>query len=254
MVNEAISLPVKDSYYLVKFTWLAASPQTLAFTDWGSAVVHTDGVTYVSEASMKVALPVNDGTLKAAAATVTLPMPNPADPDDLRSRLTETKHQAVQVTITEVIRGESGGETARADIRFQGRVGKTRRNLAGENEQLRISCFSAQTQLDIRSGLQCNHQCINTLGDALCKVILGNFSETGTISAISGREVTVTGLAAQTGRYYDRGSLTVETLKIPIFDWQDSDPTKFILVRQPPAHWAGKAVLATAGCDKTIPT
>lgn len=252
--NEALSLPVKDTYYLVKFAWSTGSTQTQTWTDWGSDVVHTDGLTYTAEPSMRVSLPANDGTLKAAPCTITLPMPDPPDSTDLRERVIETKHQPVTVTVTEIMRGESGGEQARVGIVFRGRLGRARRNLGGVNGQLRMDFFTPKSQLEIRTGLQCNHQCVNTLYGPLCKADPSATQDFGTLTAINGAEVTITGLASKTGRFWDRGWLIIETLHIPIRDWVDTDPTKFKLVRRPPSHWLNKTVQVLAGCDKTIET
>jgi len=252
--NEAISLADKDTYYLVKFKWTDSAAKTQTWTDWGQDVIHSDGLTYLSETSMQIKLPPNDGTLKAAPCTITMPLPDPADPSDLRERIAETKHQAVEVEIVEVVIGVTGGENARIATVYRGRLSRVRKNASGHNGQIRLDFQSPKSQLAIGSGLQCNHQCVNRLGDALCKVNLASYTDTGTLTSISGGEVTITGLGSQLVRYYDKGYVSFEGLNISIRDWSDPDVTKFQLVRQPPAHWLNKTVSVTAGCDKSIDT
>lgn len=255
-MTKAIDASAKDTYYLVRLTWsTAVGVGTYQnYTDWGSDINHSDGLFYSSEPSMKVALPANDGVLKAGSCKITLPLNETPDPDDLRQRVLETKHQPVTVDVIEVVRGEDGTPEARVGTMFKGRLHKAKKNVAGESGQIRMEFLSPKAQLDIRSGLPCNHQCINTLYDANCGVDAASYRDFGTVDAIDGNVVTISGLSAQTGRYFDRGWIKFERLSIPVMDWIDSAPTRFVLVRRPPAIWLGKTVECQAGCDKSLDT
>jgi hypothetical protein len=87
-----------------------------------------------------------------------------------------------------------------------------------------------------------------------CDLIEANFTDVGTLTTIVGSSVTITGLAAQTGKYYHRGRVRYQGLEITVRDWAAATPTIFELVREPPAAWAGQTVDVIVGDDRTIET
>lgn len=85
---------------------------------------------------------------------------------------------------------------------------------------------------------------------------LGQNSFFGTITALADRTATVSiGSSYNTDdRYFERGFMSYQGLRIPIRIWRKATATVFTLIRRPPSSWLNKTVLVFAGCDKSTGT
>lgn len=248
-MNEAISLSEKDTYTTVKFSFPEGS-QT--YTDWSSDVPGDDGLLYVSTPSMEVKLPINNGILNnddSAACQIILPR------DDFLQVLGGGLPFApVHVTVREFIRSTTPGARSLALIPFQGRLTNSFLTYQGKPGQVALSALPAKSRLNIPLGVPCDPQCGNTLGDANCKAI--PFSDVGSVDAIDGKILTITGLPliVEDDRLFHRGFVSKGGLNMLIRDWRLAEQTTFYMAKQAPDSWLGGAVTVVGGCDKSIQT
>lgn len=253
-MSEAIDLAAKQTYQLVSF---AHGGGTEYYTDWTSDV-EVGGNVYLSTPDMEVKLPINNGLFDEQDCRVALPLAT--DPNDFTQRTSSgLKFPATTMTVSEVVKSIEGGPQTNVNEVFIGRVMVVRRNYRQNRQKVLFQALPIKSRMQtISLGLQCNHTCAHALGDTGCKVnmVLNRF--TVTVSAIDGKEVTLTGVpTGKEDRYFHRGYLQFEGLDILIQEWRNAangDESKFFMVRQPPNHWLGKAILAVAGCDKSVDT
>jgi uncharacterized phage protein (TIGR02218 family) len=99
--------------------------------------------------------------------------------------------------------------------------------------------------------------CGNMLYDARCQIAAATFAyTTGTVSAISGRVITITGLGTFAGTdktYFVAGVLLKASIIMGFIVQQDGD-TVTLLTDPPSALAVSDAVTVQAGCDRTINT
>lgn len=255
MVLNALDAPVKETWQYVKFTNVATSAVLAAYTDRDSDT-DFEAVTYVSETSMEVQLPENNGLLNESPCNFVLPL-LPGFPTDLTSGL---PYPQVYVDVVEFIKAE--GYSSVALRTFSGLVAAAKRNSGGRKNYISISALPVKALLQtISLGEPCNHQCINRLGDGRCGVALvaPPNKQTITLASIDGTEVTAT--TAITGglqdRFYQRGYMEKDGLQIGIQIWRnevEGDKQVFFMNRRPPNSWLSGNVVLFAGCDKTIET
>jgi hypothetical protein len=137
-------------------------------------------------------------------------------------------------------------------IPFRGRVTRTFKNYQGRNDKILFEALPIKSRLNFPVSIPCNHHCAWTLFGTGCN--LPAIENPGQVTVIDGKEVTILGLAAQVGKYYQRGYVTRDNNRIAIHNWDSTDPTKFYLARQPPSEWLLQPVGVVPGCDKTIET
>jgi uncharacterized phage protein (TIGR02218 family) len=136
----------------------------------------------------------------------------------------------------------------------KGNIGRVERGELAFTAELR-----SQTQrLQQRTGRSYQRTCDAILGDARCKVSLGSFTSTGTVSNVTeNRRMTVTGLSNDTEGFYSLGVLTFTSganngLK---FEVKAHSPGTIVLWEQPPFSIAVSDTFSViAGCDKLIGT
>jgi hypothetical protein len=154
----------------------------------------------------------------------------------------------VTVTLYERIIGTQG----EADITLKhyiGLVTKVSRNYQRPDwVQLEVASFKSRLMIPL--GLPANVQCVWTLGGRGCFISVPQ--ETGTMTVIAGKIVTITGLSGRADRFWHRGYVVKNGCRILIRDWVNG--TSFTLTKEPPADWTGASVQVFAGCDKTIQT
>lgn len=261
MATEALDLPEKNTWQVVKFNHAADGVLLAAFTDRDSDEVF-EGVTYTSEPSMEVKLAENDGMLSSDTPTkITLPnTPIAADAtaQTFLDRISSGQpYQTVEVNVAEITVGDGGTKSVLKT--FRGEAVFLDVNSKEDKDILVFEVLTDKQKLQpIKLGLPVEVQCINALGDARCKVNLSPFSWNLTITDIDSKVVTATGMPdGQVDRLMMAGFFEFETLRIRIHNWRnevEGDKTIFYLQERPPSHWLNEVVAATAGCDKSVET
>lgn len=251
MVNASES-PEKSSHLLVTIKHGdPISPTFERYTDFDSDV---EG--FASTPAMEVEIPDNSGTFDQQEARIILPI------DTFTTILSSgLPHSPMFVTIDEVTQATFIGQTGGRRTVYRGRVKRSLRNYQGRNDSVALFCLSIKSRLDVPMGLQCNHHCFARLFGPLCQLDQSAFQQQGQITAMDGKEVTVSGIGVEitpggrNDRLWERGYLEKDGLKIGVHIWSDADPTVFVLRRRPPDSWllAGAgSINFVPGCHKTI--
>lgn len=255
-MSRAIDQSTKRSFLLVTFNY--GDPETVVkYTDRAG-----DYLDFPAQPAMQVSVPPNDGTLDDKPCRVILPI------DDFSRRISDgLPHAPVSLLVREIVLPASGGaQQASALTLFRGRVTQTIRNYQSRADTVAVEALQAKSRLKVALGLPCNHHCVFTLFGAGCSTgafgepALADEVQTGTIDAVDGRRVTISGLSAHPSdpKFWHRGYVRIggeRDLRILIRDWDgDLDATLFHLASRPPSDWLGLPVFVTPGCDKTPET
>ncbi len=243
-----IDQPQHSARWLVEFTWNQTN--TLKVTDWQTQVTHVDLGTFSPLPDMEIRVPTNTGEINEQPLEIRVIRDGDALFQDLT---TGEPHAPVTVEVYEEMWDDTTANTPITMKHFSGRIVRAYRNFQGRSQLVKLEAVSIKSRLDVPMGLPCNPQCVWALFDNNCQV--PSIFYLGTLAAVgSGNTATVTGLAAQTGRYFERGYLERNGLRIGIREWQDTAATTFYLRQRVPADWVGQTVNVFPGCDKTIET
>lgn len=243
--------PAHNAYWLVEFTWGASN--VLRVTDWEDDVVEPNLGTFEALPTLEVRLPTKTGALDEQPLELVVLRSTKTLFEDL------TKGEpfaTVTVKVYESAFTPGGTTPATVVYHYEGRISQVVRNFQNRAEQVKIEALSVKSELDVPLGLPATPQCPWTLGDGVnCLAALPNTN--GTVNqAYTQKIIEITGLSPPGGdvRYYERGYLELDGLRIGIRRWVSTDPTTFHLRQKLPAAWIGLSVRVVPGCDKTIET
>jgi len=253
-MTRALAKPEKESYLLVEFRHGENSATSERYTDF-----QQDTVGFTSTPLMEVELPDNTGTFDESETKIVLPI------DAFTDRLSDgLPHSPTYVKIEERTQGFVSGDEASVLILFRGQVKRVVRNYQGRTNMVAIFAVPAKSRLNVPLGLQCNHHCERRLFSPGCTLLQSSFDQPGQIASIDGKEVTIVASAAienptapggTNDRFWERGYLEKDGLRIGIHVWTISDPKVFVLRKRPPSDWilAGAgSILFVPGCHGTI--
>lgn len=270
-MSDLLQLASKQHAILVTFLWpaplgddfgdlvLEDGFSSALYTNWSEALaVGADDFASVPELGVEI----GESTGRFEDGDHTLEMPlllsDGTDAFPVDTLTSEPAHARTEVHIEEVLPGD---DTTRRTLGY-GWISKARKGILGRSGQARLVVRPVKSMLRNRVlGLPMTDRCPHRFGDNSCKVeivrpgqtantaIFAN-QEAGTISAISGNVITITGLTttATTGHWF-LGWVQVAGLRLRINQYTTG--TSFGLGRRPPASWVGQNVIATPGCMKT---
>lgn len=262
---DALTSPYKDSVILVALKWYGASGWTWSrYTNGPGSVTYDLGdgggsVAFSPTPTMVVELPKNTAgfsppeslKLDLPAATIT-------------RRLSDgMPHAPVFVRVCELIRNDTSPGQDVLLTHYVGRLAVATRNPGGKSDRVALEFVNFKHTLQVAMGVPANHTCAWTFGDdsfstgtagGNCAVNVGPLLKTGTVTVISAKTVTITGVTTPSGtandNYWRRGFVSSGHLLLQVREWSRTAPTTFELVRQPPASWLGSLVTLGPGCDK----
>ncbi len=159
------------------------------------------------------------------------------------------KHSPIFVKLWEKLFSTSGGQDQVLAL-FQGKVIRVIRNYNGKPDSVLFEAYAVKQRLAISLGLVAVHQCQWAFGGRGCGKVVT--TSNGTMTVINGRSVTITGLSAQVDRFWHRGFVEKDGLRIEVRDWLSGNT--FELMAEPPPDWLAQTVKVTEGCDKGIVT
>lgn len=154
------------------------------------------------------------------------------------------------------------GATVAEELHHQGYYRLVSGHLNSEKEyrKIRLKFMHLKGLLQVPLGIAATPRCAWTLGDKSCGIDLEAEHETGTVSAIGRKSLTLTDPAdfavvtsKPDNRYWHRGYFERGGLRVGIRDWSEisSDKWTFALITDPPAEWLNQTVTLVPGCDKT---
>lgn len=246
---RAVDTASKDTYVLVRFTYGDPDdPDYIAFTNWTSDIPGSP--VYTSMPTMELTIPENNGILDDRPLDISLPMTN----SWFAALVNGEPKSPTYVVAEEITKPDAGGDTSSKRIFYRGELVRTIKNHQGRSNNSLARFSSIKGRLDIPLGVPANHHCAWTLFGPGCQLPSAGFSDSLTIDTIDGKVLTTTTSSARTGKFFHRGYIEYEGVRIGIRDWDDSDPDTFYLLKLPPASWVGKTATFWAGCDKTLTT
>lgn len=247
-MSSADTLPEKEGFVLVRFTYGVDQADTVFYTNLDSSYG-----SYISVPNMELRLPPSEGGLSEREARISLP--SDTFSDRLSNGIVTTP---TYVQVTELSRPQAPAASVNRRVIFAGRVMKATRNYQGRQGLVAIFARPLKSRLDIPMGLQCNHQCILNFAEGACTA--NPLPASGTVDTVDGTKITCTNTLVVTDRptdaeYYHRGTVTgPDGVTITIRKWDQANPTEFYLASAPPTSWAGEFATFKGGCDKTIET
>ena len=260
-MSASLDLSNKFAFMLVEFKYGdPAVPQHTRLHNTNKTGVFLEGNAYFSETSLQVTLPENNGGFEEEkVATVFMPVTASGLGIFLDRLSLGEPFSPLFVRIHE--RVQKYDETSTADyLHYRGRLVKANRNAQQNVEVVKLDFASVKSRFAVPLGIPANPQCAWTFGGRGCDIDLVPLKQSGVLTFVGGsRQVTITGLVppagAQNLKYFHRGFVEFEGLRIGIRDWdRDVAPTLFHLNTAPPGFWQTKIVVVTPGCDKTLTT
>lgn len=252
-VTYPLAEPDKKSLLFVRFSY--GSPVTyVRYTDWDSDVAHpTEALnpTYTSMVGMNVKLPKYSGLFKEQPCGIAVPA------NTFTNALSSGEPWPEVKVLIHELNLDPDETVGRLLYLFSGTVRRTIRNFRGNPDSVQIECENIKSAMTVALGIIATQHCNRNFGslkgcDPSGAVIgLAALKETGTLTAISGNTVTITGTTSPRDRYWHRGYVEYLGLRITIREWTNTATTTFYLVKPPPADWLGKSVTVAPGCDKT---
>lgn len=224
---------------LVEFSY--EDPETVVrYARWETDVSH-GGNTYTSLTALDVELPEIDGTTQETTAFIDIKevAPLPA---------MRTTFPPVSIKIIEI-----DPEVAdSAYTLFEGRVSQCNYSYNGNPTLVRVEVSGPTKDLESSVSFRIGRFCANVFGQSPCPYDREVTKETVTITAISGSQITVSGLTLLDPAFWKHGGVRYRGFEIPIH-FQES-LSVLHLTKPAPLHWEGVSVDVLAGCDKTITT
>lgn len=249
-----IQKPQKQSWLLLEFKYGdPLAPKYARYTDQVSDV-QAFGSQWSSVPDMEVRVPSNIGTLADKQLEVEMRLQS----GFLTNVSSGEPHSRIDVTLREVHASTDDASAQQITYLFRGRLVRAKRNPSGHTESVRLIAVHSKARLAIPLGMPAQHHCVWTFAGKGCGQSPLNLKETGTLTVLSGKVATITGLASHAGdttqRYWHMGYVEKDGLRITVRDWNQATATTFYLTREPPASWVGASVGVFPGCDKTIET
>jgi uncharacterized phage protein (TIGR02218 family) len=137
--------------------------------------------------------------------------------------------------------------------KYAGTIAFSRKNADGRSGVMKFELAGRKSRLDVPLGIIASSSCQNVFGQRPCNINLTPLRQTGTITAIEGTVITVTGAAAGNSvGHFDHGEVTVNGYGIKIVRMLAAN--RFDLGRQPPREWLAATGTFTPGCDFTLET
>lgn len=249
-MSTAQDTPEKSSYLLLSIFHGENQATIERYTD---LPYHFLGHTSTPE--MEVSIPKNSGALDAEEMEIDLPL------DVFTTNLSNgLPHSPCYIQLTEVTDSETTGVASDQRRFWAGRIMRSIRNPEGRSDSVKLFVLSRKGRLKIAMGISCMHECPWSLFGYGCKegISIDDFDEFGTIASVDGKLVTVntSAITSKTGRYWRRGYLEFDGLRISVRDWSDTDPTKFYMARRVPDSWVtgSPSIHFVPGCDGSITT
>jgi hypothetical protein len=157
-------------------------------------------------------------------------------------------HAPIRCTIAEV----DPSDDTTLTVRWVGTVIGTLKNQPNKPGLVNATVAGWRALLQYPLGIECTTQCAWTFGDQNCCVDLTAIRQTGTVTAITGNLVTITGLTYVRANYFRYGSVLFDGLAMRIIDYDGGAGTFHLVTKLPPPEWMGQTVTVTPGCDRLI--
>lgn len=251
LFRRLLSKPAKTSALLVEFRTGLNFSEIYRYTDWTSDLDLDGTPTFVSVPTIQYEPSENNGSLSERPTEISFPR----NIDDFMAKLAAGQPLArTSISIREVHFDARTREVGEILYFFYGMVQLVINNPRGKTEQVLLQCIPHKSRINAVLGLVANHECNNTLYGPGCWVHKPSFTDAGTVDAIDGKVITLSGHDAKGENFYHRGWMERDGVSIIIRKFNFIFPNVFHLTRNPPEEWLGQEVDIVAGCDLSAGT
>lgn len=250
MADAVYDKPVKEAYWLVRLKWGDVdAPSYWRVTDANEDLVILNQL-WIATSLLEVRAAAITGVFERQTWEFDFPVVT-AQQDLIDALGTGRAHS--DITVTAVEYAIEAGE-AQVLTFLEGTITEVVRNPGGRAEILRFRSQTLKVETQRAVGMQADENCIWTFGNLkTCGKNIVNLREGGSLTAVDGLTVTITGLGGQRDRYWNRGFVEKDGVRIKIKEWIQG--TSFLLTRFVPLEWEANLpfnVDVVPGCDKTL--
>lgn len=241
---SSLSSPSKKAFFLVEFKY--GDPEDPDVRLYVDSQVPLSGAFPVR---MSIDIPEITGALKEKPLKIVMPA------DDFLSSLSSgLPFEPVYVTVYERLLNVSQTNVGGSDdVVWEGRVTRTVQNYR-QTGSVQVVCKNWKSCIDypINRGAMVP-ECILPFLKGDCGTFLSDtpFKATGTIDSVEGKAVFCDNASVVNKTVWNRGTITVNQISLRIRLWEASNPSRFLLVREPPTNWVGATASFLGGCNKT---
>lgn len=259
MADLVFDLPAKESYWLVQIKYGDPNfPTFVRLTDANDDFRLTTGTEaglYKSCTTMAVKTQANTGVFERKSWEFEIPI-NANTSVLINSLGNGRAHAPLDLAAWEYAIDALTGEIQILK-HIEGKVGTLVKNPEGRSNLVRFIVLTLKTDIERPLGVPAQNHCqAAAFGDAWCGFVgLVSLKEGGSLTAIDGLVATITGLSSPRDRYWHRGYIEKDGIRILIKEWVTG--TSFVLGRFIPFSWEESlpvSVTATPGCDRRIQT
>lgn len=171
-------------------------------------------------------------------------------------------HSPITLSAWEWALGEVSPGVVQILKHMEGRVTSVTRNPDGIEGMAKFEVTTIKNEIGRAMGMPANPSCGWTFGDPKTCALphFESLKQAAHLTAVDGLTVTITGLSAQVDRYWHRGYIEKDGVRILIKQWLQG--TDFVLSQFIPTEWEEAltvtpfyvVVVVAPGCDKTLPT
>jgi len=253
---SALAQVHKHSWLAYRFTYGDRSAPTYSrYTDYPSSVIGPDGALYTSRPQIGIKPIKYSGVFNETPVKIKMDV---GAADSFTDRISSGEpHSPITVDIWEIVDPAPGNLPKQVLHLFNGDVQIVSKNADGHSGVIEIEVAGLKNQLEVPLGIPLLPHCVWTFTKRGCALSPTGLAETGTLTALLSTDkqiATITGLSSHTGKYWHRGYVEVDGLRILIRDWNSTAATTFMLGQEPPARWVGVTVSVFPGCDKQLTT
>ena len=261
MADAVLALPVKQSYWLIRLLW--GNPTS--YSKWYMTNANDDLIAapppsgaqalFLATPLLNVGAQPNSGTFEQRTWTFDIPYKTAQSP--FLDQITSGRAKP-QVLITAWEYALSPDDTeVQILTHLSGKVAKVIKNPGGKQELIRFEALTVKNDIKRAMGVPAMPSCQWHFGHLkTCGVDTDSLKENGSLDTIDGLTATITGLSAQRDRYWHRGYIEKDGIRILIKSWTQG--TTFVLGKFIPLAWEealpGVTVQLTPGCDKLATT
>jgi hypothetical protein len=245
--------------YLLDFVYIGYNgtlPATTVpiYISSSEAPLDVDERTYISDPNVEVELPTFDGAFDDKTMRIRIK----DQFAEFRDMAGDRSFPRVRVRVRELSWDPKDLENAATAVLWNGQIDLVQQNPDSAEGMIEFTVGPCGGRIEKSITPSIHPLCWKTFGDPkTCTVDIASLEETGTVIAINGKALTITGLSQDFSDYWNRGSVFLHGVRIQITRWSRTAPQTFTLAQFPPKSFVevfqlgSQPVTARPGCAHT---